>query len=80
MFRIKCFCAYLNYCTVFLFIFVQYGNPHQQNQNGWLGDESAPLQGFSWRGGSDRDTTGILMWSEVFCTTLANGEKVSTYF
>ncbi|KAK7573955.1 hypothetical protein V9T40_011146 [Parthenolecanium corni] len=54
-----------------------YGNPHQQNQNGWLGDESAPLQGFSWRGGSDRDTTGILMWSEVFCTTLANGEKVA---
>ncbi|XP_065226805.1 atlastin isoform X2 [Planococcus citri] len=43
----------------------------------WLGDENSPLDGFSWRGGSERDTTGILMWSEVFCTTLPNGEKVA---
>lgn len=43
----------------------------------WLGDENNPLDGFTWRGGSERDTTGILMWSEVFCTTLPNGEKVS---
>uniref|UniRef100_T1H2D5 GB1/RHD3-type G domain-containing protein n=1 Tax=Megaselia scalaris TaxID=36166 RepID=T1H2D5_MEGSC len=32
----------------------------------WLGDEDKPLEGFSWRGGSERDTTGILMWSEIF--------------
>jgi atlastin len=31
-----------------------------------MGDESKPLKGFSWRGGSERDTNGILMWSEVF--------------
>ncbi|XP_048486176.1 atlastin isoform X2 [Plutella xylostella] len=43
----------------------------------WLGSEDAPLRGFSWRGGSERDTTGILMWSEVFKTTLENGEKVA---
>ncbi|XP_047994039.1 atlastin [Leguminivora glycinivorella] len=43
----------------------------------WLGAPDEPLQGFSWRGGSERDTTGILMWSEVFKATLENGEKVA---
>jgi atlastin len=31
-----------------------------------MGSEDEPLTGFHWRGGSDRDTTGILMWSEPF--------------
>jgi atlastin len=31
-----------------------------------MGDENEPLTGFSWRGGSERDTTGILMWSDIF--------------
>jgi len=43
----------------------------------WLGPDNAPLDGFSWRGGSERDTTGILMWSEVFLADLPSGEKVS---
>ncbi|XP_028037466.1 atlastin isoform X2 [Bombyx mandarina] len=43
----------------------------------WLGSEEDPLQGFSWRGGSERDTTGILMWSEIFKATLDDGEKVA---
>ncbi|CAH0400662.1 unnamed protein product [Chilo suppressalis] len=43
----------------------------------WLGSEDEPLEGFSWRGGSERDTTGILMWSEVFKATLDSGEKVA---
>lgn len=42
----------------------------------WMGPLEAPLKGFSWRGGSERDTTGILMWSEVFLTELESGEKV----
>lgn len=42
----------------------------------WLGSPDAPLEGFSWRGGSERDTTGILMWSEVFLTEFDTGEKV----
>lgn len=45
----------------------------------WLGPMDAPLEGFSWRGGSERDTTGILMWSDVFLTELDTGEKVK-YF
>ncbi|CAG9565756.1 unnamed protein product [Danaus chrysippus] len=43
----------------------------------WLGSEDEPLSGFSWRGGSERDTTGILMWSEIFKATLETGEKVA---
>ncbi|XP_041970019.1 atlastin isoform X2 [Aricia agestis] len=43
----------------------------------WLGSEDEPLSGFSWRGGSERDTTGILMWSEIFKATLEDGEKVA---
>ncbi|XP_032521040.2 atlastin isoform X2 [Danaus plexippus] len=43
----------------------------------WLGSEDEPLAGFSWRGGSERDTTGILMWSEIFKATLETGEKVA---
>ncbi|XP_047537117.1 atlastin isoform X1 [Vanessa atalanta] len=43
----------------------------------WLGNEEEPLSGFSWRGGSERDTTGILMWSEIFKATLEDGEKVA---
>ncbi|XP_073950070.1 atlastin-like [Choristoneura fumiferana] len=41
----------------------------------WLGSEDAPLEGFSWRGGSERDTTGLLLWSQPFKATLSNGEK-----
>ncbi|XP_072755393.1 atlastin isoform X3 [Anoplolepis gracilipes] len=47
------------------------------NNDSWLGAEDEPLSGFSWRGGSERDTTGILMWSKVYPATLANGEKIA---
>ncbi|KAH0955471.1 hypothetical protein HN011_008540 [Eciton burchellii] len=43
----------------------------------WLGSEDEPLSGFSWRGGSERDTTGILMWSKVYRATLPNKEKIA---
>lgn len=36
------------------------------DKDAWLGDADAPLEGFSWRGGSERDTTGILLWSEPY--------------
>ncbi|KAL4710851.1 hypothetical protein ACJJTC_012943 [Scirpophaga incertulas] len=42
----------------------------------WMGSEHEPLKGFSWRGGSERDTTGLLLWSQPFKATLPNGEKV----
>lgn len=43
----------------------------------WIGSDDMPLEGFSWRGGSERDTTGILLWSEVFTSELPNGEEVA---
>src|SRR5690349_22065419 len=43
-----------------------------------MGAPEAPLQGFSWRSGTIRDTTGIIMWSDVFLHTVANtGEKIA---
>ncbi|KAK6639192.1 hypothetical protein RUM43_007462 [Polyplax serrata] len=47
-----------------------------QGDADWLGSDNSPLEGFSWRGGCERDTTGILLWSEVFLADLPNGEKV----
>ncbi|KAL3286050.1 hypothetical protein HHI36_000563 [Cryptolaemus montrouzieri] len=52
----------------------------KKNTSDWIGLDDTPLDGFSWRGGSERDTTGILMWSEIFLTELVTGEKVSPFF
>ncbi|XP_058016270.1 atlastin-3 [Ahaetulla prasina] len=43
----------------------------------WLGVENEPLTGFSWRGGSDPETTGIQIWSEVFIVMKPNRKKVA---
>ncbi|XP_065263286.1 atlastin-3 isoform X1 [Emys orbicularis] len=43
----------------------------------WLGQEDEPLLGFSWRGGSDPETTGIQIWSEVFTVEKRDGKKVA---
>lgn len=43
----------------------------------WIGSDEMPLDGFSWKGGSERDTSGILLWSEAFVRTLPNGEQVA---
>lgn len=36
-----------------------------------------PLEGFSWRGGAERDTTGILLWSQVYKVKTPSGEEVA---
>ncbi|NXI32613.1 ATLA1 protein, partial [Sterrhoptilus dennistouni] len=43
----------------------------------WVGDYNEPLTGFSWRGGSERETTGIQIWSEVFLVDKPDGTKVA---
>ncbi|KAH6923572.1 hypothetical protein HPB50_002394 [Hyalomma asiaticum] len=43
----------------------------------WLSDPDAPLEGFEWRGGSDRHTTGILMWNEVFLVKNSEGDELA---
>lgn len=42
-----------------------------------MGNDDEPLAGFSWRGGSERDTTGILMWSDIFLHDYPNGDKIA---
>ena len=46
------------------------------NGDDWLGGDETPLGGFPWRGGAERETTGILMWNEPFEIRQANGDKV----
>ena len=48
-----------------------------QGSPDWLGAEDSPLEGFSWRGGAERDTTGILLWSQVFRVKTPNGEEIA---
>lgn len=47
-----------------------------QASEDWVGDPNEPLTGFSWRGGSERETTGIQIWSEVFLVDKPDGNKV----
>lgn len=43
----------------------------------WIGGENEALKGFSWKGGSERDTTGILLWSKPYIKKLPNGEEIA---
>jgi len=44
----------------------------------WIDPESErDLVGFHWRGGMERDTTGILMWSKVFLVKTPAGKEVA---
>ncbi|KAL0974171.1 hypothetical protein UPYG_G00216540 [Umbra pygmaea] len=43
----------------------------------WLGQDNEPLTGFKWRGGSEPETTGIQLWSEVFLVEKSNGKQVA---
>lgn len=47
-----------------------------QTSDPWIGGDEEPLTGFSWRGGCERETTGILAWSEVFVVEKPDGSKV----
>ncbi|VDN51828.1 unnamed protein product [Dracunculus medinensis] len=45
-------------------------------QNGdWIYGDSY-LNGFSWRGGSERETSGIMLWAKPFVVKNRNGEEV----
>ncbi|XP_014671297.1 PREDICTED: atlastin-2-like [Priapulus caudatus] len=58
----------LNFCLRFM---------EKTGSHDWLSDELAHLDGFPWKGGSERYTTGILMWSEVFLVDTPSGEKLA---
>ncbi|XP_055721527.1 atlastin-1-like isoform X2 [Salvelinus fontinalis] len=50
---------------------------YSQASEEWLGESEEPLTGFSWRGGSERETTGIQIWSQVFLVDKPDGRKVA---
>ncbi|XP_061786100.1 atlastin-3 [Nerophis lumbriciformis] len=50
---------------------------HRQGDMNWLGRDDEPLTGFSWRGGSEPETTGIQIWSEVFLVTKTDGTELA---
>ncbi|XP_062320130.1 atlastin-2 isoform X1 [Osmerus eperlanus] len=50
---------------------------NQQHLDQWMGGDDEPLTGFSWRGGCERETTGIQVWSEVFVVPKPDGSKVA---
>ncbi|KAG7492940.1 hypothetical protein MATL_G00019590 [Megalops atlanticus] len=50
---------------------------YSQTSGSWLGGDEEPLTGFTWRGGCERETTGIQAWSEVFVVDKPDGSKVA---
>jgi atlastin len=51
-------------------------NPLSGKAN-WMGSADDPLSGFSWKAGSIRDTTGIIIWSDIFLHQFDTGEKIA---
>lgn len=71
---------FLDYCLRFLYAtYPSINNPNKiGSDEDWMGADTTPLAGFSWRSGTNRDTTGIIIWSDVFLHTIATtGEKVA---
>ena len=57
---------------------INFPNNPVSNPTGWLGDEDEPLKGFSWRSGFNRDTTGIVIWNDIFLhSDKKNDEKIA---
>ncbi|XP_077494612.1 atlastin-1-like isoform X2 [Amblyomma americanum] len=46
-------------------------------QSDWLNEPNTVHDGFVWRGGSERETQGILLWNEVFLVVTPRGEEVA---
>ncbi|KAM4586439.1 atlastin-3-like isoform 1-T3 [Fundulus diaphanus] len=50
---------------------------HRKSDDNWLGQNNEELTGFSWRGGSEPETTGIQLWSKVFTVQKSDGTEVA---
>ncbi|XP_070092522.1 atlastin-2 isoform X5 [Equus caballus] len=50
---------------------------YNKDSQSWIGGNNEPLTGFTWRGGCERETTGIQVWNEVFVIDRPNGTKVA---
>lgn len=56
---------------------VNYGNNSLSDAQNWMGAADRPLTGFSWKKGSAKETSGILIWSDVFLHKTKFGEKLA---
>ncbi|XP_023411062.1 atlastin-2 isoform X3 [Loxodonta africana] len=50
---------------------------YNKDSQSWIGGHNEPLTGFTWRGGCERETTGIQVWNEVFVIDRPDGTKVA---
>ncbi|XP_012583029.1 PREDICTED: atlastin-2 isoform X3 [Condylura cristata] len=50
---------------------------YNKGSQSWIGGNNEPLTGFTWRGGCERETTGIQVWDEVFVIERPDGTKVA---
>ncbi|XP_072491935.1 atlastin-2 isoform X1 [Notamacropus eugenii] len=50
---------------------------YNKSSPSWIGGNNEPLTGFTWRGGCERETTGIQVWNEVFVIDRPDGTKVA---
>ncbi|XP_070497542.1 atlastin-2-like [Chironomus tepperi] len=70
---------FLDYCLRFLYAhYKSINNPTNpcSDPSNWIGSETEPLKGFSWRSGPACETKGIVMWNDVFLhTSLDTNEK-----
>ncbi len=52
------------------------GQEDETKESGeWIGEPDEALKGFSWKPGVARNTTGIVLWSDVFLYDAPDGEK-----
>ncbi|CRK90025.1 CLUMA_CG003750, isoform A [Clunio marinus] len=72
---------FLDYCLRFLYAnysSIESRKNDPQFNKDWIGLPEEPLKGFTWRSGTKRDTTGIIMWSDIFLHTVkTTGEKIA---
>lgn len=47
------------------------------SESDWLNNPDEELSGFSWRGGSDPETTGILLWSDPIVIRQKGGKEIA---
>jgi len=61
----------------FFLRYLTHGPSSSNSSSSWLGAPDERLTGFPWKGGSERFTTGILMWNEPFLVKVPSGEEVA---
>jgi Guanylate-binding protein, N-terminal domain len=61
------------------FQFKTVSNNQLINADDWLGNDNEPLTGFEWKAGTQRVTSGLILWSDVFLYDDPKGDKIAIY-